>query len=650
MIPSALLDHWRTLIGKDTERTISTTTIDASWEEIRAALYHIDPSTSREDWVSIGMALHYAGSASGQLDQACALWDEWSSQSPDKYKGPRDILNCWRSFKPDPKGIKLGTLFKLAADAGWQRPAPDVTGLFKPITESPIQIKDLLTMKTRPPVADMFMFPPLLKQYAEEIAITRGCDPLVPMWSAIAAVCGAVDNRIRLEIAPGYRVPPVLWIMTVGDPSDRKTPGSAPLMTPLYAIQAEDKPNHQARHLMWQAKEATYAAAKKALFEHVSQASNQLSNTAVPTVPELPPEPKELRLLVNDSTSQKLIHIAQGNPGGMLLYLDEMAHWIHRINDPKSGDDRGCFIAGYESRPYTMDRITAGTIHADMFSLPIYGNVQPRVLDAALTKMTEDGLLQRFILIHLTGDHTKKPRAVPTYLTCEDQYDTLIRRLRTIPQDRIYRLSDAAIEAWDKFQDWYYPYRKDEKLVKAPDAYMTALGKIEGTTARLALVLHLIESPEQLELSGELMQRAIAIATRFIVPSLRYTFGSLSEDSIESYLIDQMLIMNDSHITLRELKRTSRARWKDKHVSSIERDMLDTMSYLESANWVMLVDSTPSRNHYLWAINPDLHRLYPDYRASVIRARQAIRDQIMDRVGIDQDDPRRAIKLPRRLG
>ena len=72
----------------DKERTIATgEQVDASWEEIRQALEAIPADCSREEWINVGMALHWAGTQTEQLDSALQLWNEWSSQSASKYPG-----------------------------------------------------------------------------------------------------------------------------------------------------------------------------------------------------------------------------------------------------------------------------------------------------------------------------------------------------------------------------------------------------------------------------------------------------------------------------------------------------------------------------------------------------------------------------------
>jgi hypothetical protein len=120
-IPDALLALWDKVLERDAARTIRTDApIDASWSEVMSALEAIDPDCGRENWLHCGMAIHYAAHQQDRVDEAYQLWDQWSARGT-KYKGQRDTTYCWRSFHADkPDGITLGTLFKLARDAGWQ--------------------------------------------------------------------------------------------------------------------------------------------------------------------------------------------------------------------------------------------------------------------------------------------------------------------------------------------------------------------------------------------------------------------------------------------------------------------------------------------------------------------------------------------------
>lgn len=216
-IPQALLDLWTSMLAQDKERVINTEgSLDASWEEIRQAVESVPADCSREEWVCIGMALHWAGTQTDQMEQALLLWNEWSATSEAKYPGQREILTQWSSFKTDKAtAVKLGTLFHIAKEHGWKRPVPDATELFASIEKKVMEPVNVIN-GLRPPAPDMdlSLWPKILKDRAVEVSDGVGCDPLVPLFAGLSAVCGVVDARIRLELMPGFKVPPVLWLMT----------------------------------------------------------------------------------------------------------------------------------------------------------------------------------------------------------------------------------------------------------------------------------------------------------------------------------------------------------------------------------------------------------------------------------------------------
>ena len=190
VIPQALLDLWNGMLAQDKERTIATDgSIDASWEEIRQALDAVPADCSRDEWVSIGMALHWAGTQTDQLEQALQLWNEWSHTAQFKYPGEREILTQWISFKPDKAtSVKLGTLFHIAKQHGWQRPLPDASELFTKVEVPVMQPLDIIdNLRPKPPEMNMDLWPGVLRQRASEISDSVGCDPLVPLFAGLAA-------------------------------------------------------------------------------------------------------------------------------------------------------------------------------------------------------------------------------------------------------------------------------------------------------------------------------------------------------------------------------------------------------------------------------------------------------------------------------
>lgn len=627
-IPQALLDLWQSMLTSDAERNIKVAgTVDASWDDIRSALDAISPDVSRDEWVQVGMALHYAGHHTNQLDQALQIFDEWSSQSQTKYKGQGDILTQWRSFKPD-NGITLGTLFHTASEYGWKRPTPDASVLFKDITpENPRSVKDYL----RPtiPTLDLSLFPPTLATRAEQVGITAGCDPLVALFAGMGAACGAIDARTRLELLPGFKVPPILWMMTIGAPGDKKSPGSKPMRNPLLDMEREDRPRYAQALMAWEGQEAAHAAAKKAFLQQAASPDALFDNSVLPSVPDLPPQPEPLRLVVGDITSQKLVHHCVARPEGSLCFLDEMGSWVKKLTDRTSGEDRSCWVVAYEGDTYTMDRVGTGTLYCDNMAVSIYGNIQPRVLKESLMNLTNDGLLQRFIPVVLDPDMTRKPQQIPAFLNNEEQWGMLLRQLRAMPATN-YTLSPQAAIVYDRFQDWYDEARRDERLVNSNDTYMTAFSKLEGLCGRVALVMHMMTNPFNLSVSGETMTHAVEFIKTYVVPAYRYTLGEvggLDDESLDKWVTDHIIQISGETqvITMRDLKRSSRRRIEGMPNHIAEAALRDAMGLLEQKGWLTVVEE--NKRSLVWMIHPQLSEIDKHYRIEVVKAKQRIYDR-----------------------
>ena len=626
-IPQPLLDYWSSLVERDNAPSIVTgEPISATWSEVQDALNWINPDCTRDEWIQVGMALHYAGSATDRLSDAYNLWNDWSSRSTTKYPGMRLVYQQWRSMRTDKSNmVRIGTLFHYAKQNGWVRPSPNVSHLFSATSAVPEMDTILTSFQVPPPDMDMSLWPSLLRRRAEEIAEHKGCDPLVPLFAGLAAVCGAVDARTRLELMPGWSVPPVLWLMTIGAPADKKTPGSGPLFAPLKLIEKEDQPNYAKALLAWEGKQAQHDGAKKAFLQWSASPESMLGSDG-PMVPDLPPAPVPLRIRVNDITSQKLIRSAAERPRGLLCHLDEMSAWVRKMTDKTSGEDRSSWVVSYESESYLMDRVGAGAIHAENLAVSIYGNIQPDIYRKALAALTEDGLLQRFIPALLRRGKTKKNQPVPDELTSASQWENLLRLTYALPTMN-YKLSPEAYDLFRSFQDWYEQRKIDEAVLQASNSFMTAFGKIEGTLGRLALVMHLIEQPFGTYVSGDTMSRAIRVVQTYVVPALRHSIDGLGESSpFQAWIADWIVCNCDrASVTLGLLR--ARAFKQIEHLTPFAANniIIRCMGVLEEGGWVTRIDdgSQEYRHYAEWAVNPKIITQFDAYR----RRREELRRQ-----------------------
>jgi hypothetical protein len=648
-IPDALLKHWQTMLDKDTTRDISMQTTagaasaiaSVSWSEIQQAIEVIPASVGREQWVQVGMALHYAGALTKQSDTAYTIWRDWSMGSPDKYPGDTALAVQWRSFDAGKStAVKLGTLFKIAADHGYTRQI-DASALFSAITAAnPSSI--ITESKPTPPDLDLSLLPDVLAMRAGEVSRSVGCDPLVPAWAGLAAVCGVIDSRSRLELMPGFRVPPVLWLMTIGDPADKKSPGSRPMMFALKDIEAEQKPAYAKSLLEWEGKEAAYSASKKAFLEWSASAEAMLGGDA-PNVSELPPMPVPPKITVSDITSQKLVRACADRPRGMLCYLDEMNGWVKKLTDKSSGEDRSAWVVAYESESYEMDRVGTGSTHCDNLAVSIYGNIQPQVYRDSMASLSSDGLLQRFLPAILRSDKTKMGQPIPDALTSQSAWDTTLRVTYSLPPT-IYKLSPDAYKSYREFQTWYESAKQDERLLQASTAYMTAFGKLEGLVGRLALVFHVINNPFAVTVGADTISKVVALVKSYIIPAYRYSLDVLADHtSLDTWLHEYILQHSDVEtITLQEIKRTCRRKLESMSTWQADNAIYASMSAIERAGWVARLDDglLESRSVAKWAINPDIHVQYADHRRQVIEAKQRRVDALYRNAGCKDKIPK----------
>ncbi len=626
MLPMPLLDLWQTLLLHVEPPEPPSTTAPANWDEVRSAVLAIDASVGRDEWISVGMVLHRE-----DPERGWPLWLEWSRRSDTKFPGERACATQWRSFREDKASVvTLGTLFKLAGEHGWSKPPVDVASLF---SSTEAQAPALLRSSVRPPMPqiDLGLFPAVLARRAAEVASSIGCDPLVPLFAGLAAVCACADARSHLEIVHGFEVPPVLWLMTIGDPADKKTPGSEPMFRPLQALEREDRPRFARALMDWEMRQALWAARKKDALEWTKTDDARLGG-APPEVPEEPVAPVPLRLTVNDITSQKLVRHAAERPDGILCALDEMSGWARKIGDSRSGEDRSAWTSSYNGRRYEMDRVGAGTIIADPFSVSIYGNIQPRVYRENLANLSIDGLLQRFVPAVLDGAHTRKGKPIGAAESNEYQWEMLLRTVFALPA-QTYTLTPEAYGVFDAFQSWYDVRRRDERLLMADDSYREALGKIEGTAGRMALVFHLIESPFAAVITADTMTRAVLFIRTYVIPALRYSLGELGGiTSFDQWLADWIIShADDQTVTLSTIKRAShRQTTKTVGPWAVDQLILGAMRTIELAGWVARMDDgeREHQHHAQWAINPVLLTQFQEHRQSVIAARQRRLDEM----------------------
>ena len=641
--PEKLLELWMTLLSGERTETVKTANkYDLPLEHLPDLLAVFNPDTDRDSWIRLAMGLKFEYG-----DEAYPYWLEWSSKGT-KFKGDRECMTQWASLSNEkPSKVTMGTVINMALDAGWKRPLPDITGLFqavKPEAQSVKEVENKMSPPNPIPKFNPSHWPEQLLQRATEVSDEVGCDVVVPLLAGLAAVSAAADKQIGLRLTPTWVVPPVIWTMTIGEPSDKKTPGAKPMFYPLRKIEAEDYPRYEAAMLGWVGQEARYAAQSKAYREWSASPEAELPNAVPPNVDPLPLMPQPLRFVINDTTSQKLVSMAQGRPRGFLLHLDEMHSWLNRLNNPKGTDDRGCWIHCFEGGPYTMDRMGAGTIKCDNLSASVFGNCQPEVFRHHVKDTATDGMLQRFLPVVLDGSKTRLWKdAKPAFMSSEASYEQLLRRTYSLPAFE-YILAPEAMDEFKAFCSWVIRFRETERTLATSTPYLTALGKLEGTCARIALLFHLINDPYCPFLSLETVRQAVSVTHKFFVPMLSHTFLEVAQerDFLSRAIFDTVLQHASSRPTislsqLRVASKNAHGKNEGRRVDDLIRIAMDELATM---GYVMMHQDHPRNPE--WAINPALAELFPDERKRIIKSKQDRVEQVRSIVNLRSEGQHKA--------
>ncbi|MCG8047131.1 MAG: DUF3987 domain-containing protein [Candidatus Thiodiazotropha endolucinida] len=626
VLPGNLIKLWHEVLGgiNNLKRSKTLPVVDSpEFEDVVNAIVHIPPDIGRDDWITVGMSLHWFGNQN-DLDARCfELWNTWSrgtvKQPSAKYKGVNDLRSAWRSFRREGRTIR--SLFKLAREHGWEPNQKEINFLFDTLLPHANIIDNPLNhISPSPPPLDLNLWPETLAQRAEMVSESVGCDPLVPLLSGLACASGAIDNRTRLELAPGFTVPPTLWVMIIGQPSDKKSPGSRPMRKALRQLEQNDAINYKINYDQWQIKEGIHAKQRKRLIAELSE--NPLGSLPdLPAISVLEDEPVRLRLLIQDITSARLVQEMQKRPEGCLCWLDESSGWIRKLTDSKNGEDRSIWVSAYESEPFIMDRVGAGDVHCENLAISIYANVQPRVLAEHINNLSNDGLIQRFILSPLRASHTHIGNPIPDVLSNEPEWIRLIERLHAL-KVQTYTLSSEGYDCFREFQKWHIGYMKDNVALQEDANFQTAVGKAVGLAGRLILVNHMMTYLDEPIVSRETVERSISIMRQFIIPCLHYVYHTMmNHRSFDQWLMNHILAhADDGKIALSEIRISARRQISD--LSIVQRDLLirDSMELIESYNWVALAKQ--SRGQATWYINPNLKTMYQQRRRRVLIARQ----------------------------
>lgn len=478
----------------------------------------------------------------------------------------------------------------------------------------------------QPPVLKREFIPPAIADFVFQAAEVKSCHPETLFVSALSACAAATSDAFQVQPRPnepGFRESARLWVMVVGDPSKKKTPAMKLAMSGLSDMNAEMIHANAKAETAFDEQMQVYKLAQK------KSAKAKANGDGFPEEMPPPQKPKHERIITSDFTVEGIARLLTDNPRGILAYTDELATWFGKMGKYSgggSGDDRAQWLQFYDGGRKPIDRAGKTTL-IENASVSVIGAIQPDLMRALASTMSNDGLLQRFIISVLpntTIPDCEKPE--PTHLI--NAYADLITHIyRTQPPNgaALVPMSSEAVEVRRDLDTWRRAISDADGL---PGMLRSAVVKYEGLFGRLCMVYHMIGCaqarvyPTSLPIAGSTASRVADLIRYWIFPNaLAFYTGVMGATSpgftLARSVAEYLLTTDDTRITRRTITHGCNA-WR----GAQDWQQGAALAALEQAGWLIPSGGAEGRQVKAWTINPRV-RVEFAARAEQARAKRA---------------------------
>jgi hypothetical protein len=418
-----------------------------------------------------------------------------------------------------------------------------------------------------PPEIPIGVFGPAWGPWIIAAAEAAACSPDYVAAPLLASVSALIGHARWAQATPGWAEPPHLWIGTVGDSGDGKTPGADCLMRDvLPEIESKMIADYPDRLREWRASVEFAKAADERWRNEVRTAQKNGTPAPLPPTATAGPEPQSPRLRQNDVTIERVATLlATAAPKGLLIIRDELAGWIDGMAAYNPAG-RGFWVEAYGGRPYRVERQK----HPEPILIPrlavaVYGSTQPDKI-ALLMRGADDGLLARFLWSWPNPVPFRlgtKPPGTQFAIRALDRLRELDLQSGDPPTPIMVPLSSEGRELIEAFG-----VEMQQRQGNAGGLLRSAIGKARGQALRLALVVELLWwcgedgiAPPPFEISDKAFTAAAVLLADYFLPMAERVYGDAAATERErgaATLARWILNARPAELHVRHLQREVR--------------------------------------------------------------------------------------------
>lgn len=417
------------------------------------------------------------------------------------------------------------------------------------------------------------MLPPRVLRFVLEASSALDVDPALVAGPCLATLAGCIGNRRKAVIKPeSWSEACVLWIATVMPSGSKKTPANNLVLEHLHKLEAAEIEGEKAR---------------RAKYEEQMQEWKSTPKDRREEQPEKP-EPAR-RLLVSDITTEGLLSVHARAPLGLLLYRDELGGWLRGFDQYKGGkgSDAQTWTEMYQGNSCLIDRKTSGTLSVPRAAVSIVGGVQPELLRNALCgEHLYDGVASRVLFI-ATPERPKQWNEETISAEAREGWADLLDALLALRPNQDGTPVDLPMTTGGKaaWVSYYNEHAKREAAEEGP--LRAAMSKLEGATARLALVIQLAKDPQSIRVGSAAIRAGIAMSNWFDGQAQRVYHGFReTEQERDRRVVCDWIAQRGGETTRRDFARYGPGRFRSRAG--------EVLADLETAG---LVKSYPQSGH-----------------------------------------------------